>query len=226
MNVLVVIASIGKKSLLGSILSLNEQTDKDFSILIVDDSPGEIPYKQEMLEWFGTRLEVIRGPQKGWAGPPRNSGIAYAKQKGVDWIAFLDDDDFFHPRYIEWLKSYSTLSPHADVIVFRARGKFDHIPQDFAIPPPHCFTLVAGLVTNSFSIRVKDCVLYDTGSEEQMAAAYTNKKNQGPGEDIKYLQLALKSNKKILFSQYLAYGVQIQLLDTEIQNYPLVQLYI
>jgi glycosyltransferase involved in cell wall biosynthesis len=241
MNVLVVIASIGKQSLLGSILSLNEQTDKNFSILIVDDSPNELPFKKEITEWF-PNLTILRGPRKGWAGPPRNMGIAYAQEmlrkkeeeqgkdlsnsspQNVDWIAFLDDDDFFHPRYIEWLKSYATLTPHADVVVFRARGKFDHIPQDFAIPPANCYSLIAGLVTNSFAIRVKECVLYDTGSEQEMAAAYTNKQTKGPGEDIKYLYHALSSKKHVLFSQYLAYGVQIQLLDTETQKYPLVQL--
>ena len=224
MNVLVVIASIGKKSLLGSILSLNEQTDQNFSIVIVDDSPTEIPFKQEMSEWFGDRLTVLKGPRKGWAGPPRNLGIAYAQDKGFDWVAFLDDDDFFHPMYMQWLKSYATITPHADVIVFRARGKFDHIPMEFVIPPQNCFSLIPGLVTNSFAIRVMNCVKYDEGSEEEMAVAYTNKQIKGPGEDIKYLQTALSSKKHILFSQYLAYGVQIPLLLNEPQKYPLVQL--
>ena len=217
----VVIPSLLGPTLHETLGSLRMQTNQDFIVLLVNDS------KLDSLEvddaWFHSHVHVLKGPRKGWAGPPRNVAIRQAKSMGISWIAFVDDDDYLHPKYIEWLKEHQRITPHADIIVFRARGKFDHIPETYAIPPAGCIHLVCGLITNSFALKTENCLEYDEGNEDTMAELYATKQHKGPGEDIAYLRNAQRQQKIIMFSHRLTYGVRMPINDATV--FPLVQLY-
>ena len=218
----IVLPSLLGPTLKDTLGSLRSQSNQNFIVLLVNDSLKVIEEVIAIDAWFSSHVTVLAGPRKGWAGPPRNVAIRYAKTIGVTWLGFVDDDDYLHPKYIEWLQEHCTITPHADIVVFRARGKFDHIPETVVIPPAGCMHLVAGFVTNSFAVKTENCLEYAEDNEDEMALLYKTKQVRGPGEDIAYLRRALAQSKIIVFSHRVAYGVRIPIHDTAV--FPLLQL--
>lgn len=202
----IIIPSIYRESLYLTLESLKNQSNQDFCVILVNDSVKSLCFEDE---WFQNKVTILEGPRTGWGGPARNIGIQYVKKYNLsEWIGFVDDDDYLHPQYIEWLKEHSIKSPHADIIVFRARGGFAHIPPTYIIPPPNCYQLVLGMVTNSFAFKAQNCFEF----------------NDGIADDFFYLENALKSKSKIImFSNHLAYGYRMPIYN-EVKNLPLVQL--
>ena len=217
----IVLPSLLGPTLKDTLNSLRSQSNQNFLVLLVNDTLKDIEEVKD--DWFVSHVTVLHGPRKGWAGPPRNVAIRYAKTNGISWLGFVDDDDYLHPKYVEWLYEHCNITPHADIVVFRARGKFDHIPETFVIPPAGCMHLVAGLVTNSFAVNTETCLEYAEDNEDEMALLYKTKQVKGPGEDIAYLRRALDQSKIIVFSHRVAYGVRIPIHDTSV--FPLLQLY-
>jgi glycosyltransferase involved in cell wall biosynthesis len=91
----VVVPTIGQFELLGrAVSSVLAQTRGELELLVVDDSPGG-----EVERWAAglgdSRISALRvGPKAGVAAA-RNAGIAAA---AGEWIAFLDEDDFWAPE--------------------------------------------------------------------------------------------------------------------------------
>ena len=199
----IIIPTLGRASLTQTLLSLENQTRRNFTKIIVNDGPTDLAEVKTMFD-----AVILEGPRIGLAGAARNVGIRYAKNK-FKWVAFLDDDDFFHPRYVEWFFEHvNSLTPHADVVIFRARGNFDHIPSHVAIPPPAAFKLQCGLFAISFA--VKPGVEFDEKREA--------------GEDFRFLQECLQKNMRMIISNKVAYGVRLLLGEPEQQEFPIVQL--
>lgn len=75
--------------------SVLAQTRRDLEIIVVDDGSGD--NLQDVVSSMTGPVELIRQPNSG-AGAARNTGVRQARG---EFIAFLDADDFWHPRKLE-----------------------------------------------------------------------------------------------------------------------------
>jgi teichuronic acid biosynthesis glycosyltransferase TuaG len=75
------------------------QTHREWESLVCDDgsTDGTQAFVRE-LSGRDPRVRLVVGPRYGLPAGPRNHGIAAASG---DWIAFLDDDDLWHPSKLE-----------------------------------------------------------------------------------------------------------------------------
>lgn len=82
-----------------SVASVRAQTFRDWQLLIVDDCSKDDTW--QLIERYAAedaRIRPLRQPQNGGVAAARNAGIAAA---GTALIAFLDSDDWWHPRKLE-----------------------------------------------------------------------------------------------------------------------------
>jgi glycosyltransferase involved in cell wall biosynthesis len=94
-----------------AVTSVLQQTCADLEVIVVDD--GSSDGSGELVEALGDpRAKVYRQDNAG-VSEARNRGIALAQG---EWVAFLDADDWHHPRYLETLILAQALHPSADVV--------------------------------------------------------------------------------------------------------------
>jgi glycosyltransferase involved in cell wall biosynthesis len=105
-----VIPTMGRGTLARSLNSLVEQSDGDFKAIVSFDGRYEPDARVD-----DGRISYIKGTALGHAGLVRNSGIDLVD---TEWTAFLDDDDWVEPSYVQRLRGYSLSHPHLDLIVF------------------------------------------------------------------------------------------------------------
>ncbi len=80
---------------IGSVLS---QSYSNIEVIIVDDGSTDWT-KRAILSIEDPRLIYHEIPHSGHIGKVRNAGAAIAKG---EWLAFLDSDDMWTPRKLEW----------------------------------------------------------------------------------------------------------------------------
>ena len=122
----VVIPTFNRAGLVGEAIgSVLAQTLSDFELLVVDDGSTD------------DTEQVVRGIQ---GSDPRlgyhrkeNGGTADARQYGLDrargeWIALLDSDDLYLPRFLESQFAWLEARPGADLVICDARyeGPWEH----------------------------------------------------------------------------------------------------
>ena len=84
----------GKTYLANCIESILNQTYKNFEIIFVDDMSDD--NSAEFVESYkDKRIHVIRNIRKRYNGGSRNVGIEYALGLDIDYITFLDSDDWY-----------------------------------------------------------------------------------------------------------------------------------
>lgn len=112
--------------LLRALNSVVAQTFKAIEVIVVDDGSSE-PIEtaaKSALEAWGGRYSVITRPINQGVSAARNIGIARA---AAPWIAFLDSDDEWLPRKLEFqmkmLGDSASLVCHTNESWYR-RGKF------------------------------------------------------------------------------------------------------
>jgi glycosyltransferase involved in cell wall biosynthesis len=118
-----IIPTIGRKSLIDSIKSIQNQSLNNWEIIIIFDGV------ESNIIIDDDRIKIIeiekKGINKNSAGLVRNEGMKYVNTK---WIAFLDDDDFLKNDYIE--KFYEELSiNNFDVLIFRMFNGKNILPK-------------------------------------------------------------------------------------------------
>ncbi len=89
-----------EQTVLGCLESIRMQTYADFECLCIDD--GSPDRSAELVADYiadDARFSLIRQQNKGLGGA-RNTGIDHAQGK---WVAFVDSDDYIHPRMLEIL---------------------------------------------------------------------------------------------------------------------------
>lgn len=95
--------------------SVLQQTIRPVEIIIVDDSDdnnlSNIIHKE-----FGSDVICVPNIRKKGPSGARNTGIM---QASGDWIAFLDDDDYWMPRHIENLLETSRRLPDCRFVAAR-----------------------------------------------------------------------------------------------------------
>jgi glycosyltransferase involved in cell wall biosynthesis len=89
-----------------AIQSVLQQTFQDYELIIVDDCSGDNT-AQIVKSFPDARIRFIQQTQNQGVSAARNTGIQHAK--GI-YICFLDDDDAFHPDFLE--KMYEHLLAH------------------------------------------------------------------------------------------------------------------
>lgn len=86
-------------TLLRSMRSVLEQSHVDVELLVVDDRSTDASWSLiESLTTDDPRVVAIRLPVNGGVAAARNAGIDAARG---DYLAFLDSDDWWHPRKLE-----------------------------------------------------------------------------------------------------------------------------
>jgi glycosyltransferase involved in cell wall biosynthesis len=95
----IVIPTRDRWSWLGEALhSAASQKGVTTEVIVVDDGSSEDPPLP--LDEHGARVKVLRLPVNGGVAAARNRGSAEARG---DWIAFLDDDDYWAPDHLATL---------------------------------------------------------------------------------------------------------------------------
>ena len=93
----------GERFLAEAIESVLGQTFQDFELIVVDDgsTDGSSAILEHYCDRFGDRyrdrVRLIRQTNRG-VSSARNAGVAAA---GGDFLAFLDADDYWDPRFLE-----------------------------------------------------------------------------------------------------------------------------
>jgi glycosyltransferase involved in cell wall biosynthesis len=93
----------------GTLGSVFAQSETDFELIVVDDgSADETP---DLIRGFtgDRRLRLIEQENQGTAGA-RNTGIEAAQGR---YVSFLDNDDFYMPRYLERIGAALDSAPEA-----------------------------------------------------------------------------------------------------------------
>ena len=89
-----------KNFLIQSLHSILSQTFTDFELIIIDD--GSTDGSSELCDQIASQDQRIRVVHQ------ENHGQAFARNKALDiavgdYIAFVDGDDYIHPRMFEWM---------------------------------------------------------------------------------------------------------------------------
>lgn len=96
----VVIPTYNRRDLvIRAIESVIAQSFKDWELIVVDDCSTDDSF-QYLKEKYNTenRISITQPPKNGGQGAARNFGILKCT---APFIAFLDSDDFWHPRKLE-----------------------------------------------------------------------------------------------------------------------------
>lgn len=110
--------------------SVLNQTYKNLHVILVDDkSPDASGVKCEEWKKKDQRISVIHHEVNKGAGAARNSGLNYLMDDD-GYIAFVDADDFLHPKYFEYL--YQTLEKeNADIVWCDVHNTFEKVKLDY-----------------------------------------------------------------------------------------------
>ncbi len=114
--------------------AVQAQTFKDFEVICVDD--GSSDDSPQILERFATadnRFKIHRQTNAGGSAA-RNKGLELARGK---YIAFLDNDDIYHPQYLEILYQ-NIVAEDADLSCcsyLRFKGHGDYKFADVSMTP-------------------------------------------------------------------------------------------
>lgn len=94
-----------EKYLTKCLLSIQNQTFKDFECLMIDDCSPDDSWKIcKQFEQTDARFKYIKRPQNGGLGAARNTGLDNASGK---YISFIDSDDSIQPNFCEILLPYA-----------------------------------------------------------------------------------------------------------------------
>ena len=94
-------------SVMKSVQSVLDQTLPNIEIIVVDDGSSD-GTAARLEQEFGARIKLLR--------LPRNHGVSYARNRGIElsrgsFVAFLDSDDLWFPEKIERQLAYMQSQP-------------------------------------------------------------------------------------------------------------------
>jgi glycosyltransferase involved in cell wall biosynthesis len=141
-----IIPTIGRDTLGRTLDSLVNQTDPDWTAIVVADNvPGLIlPIQDKRISLLPLREKMGFGHMSGFV---RNAGIALTVSK---WCGFVDDDDRLDHQYVEWL---SQEGPGSHLLVFRMIYSSTNGSENRGEVWPKSNQLGPGMVGISFAVQ-------------------------------------------------------------------------
>jgi hypothetical protein len=154
-----------------AVRSALEQTVPAQEVIVVDD--GSTDDTVGALAPFEDRVLLIR-QENGGVGSARNAGVHAAR---ADFIAFLDDDDVYHPRRLEALGALGAERPDLDILTTDAvfvwqgqpAGGF-HEDHPFPVADQRSAVLETCFTTNGPAVR-RSRLLEIGGFDEDMVTS-------------------------------------------------------
>jgi GT2 family glycosyltransferase len=87
--------------LLNAIESIENQTYRNFEIILINDESNQKQYYEHIFPKFVKKIDINRSELPRWTGSRQSLiNIGVANSKG-DYIALLDDDDYWLPKKLE-----------------------------------------------------------------------------------------------------------------------------
>lgn len=112
-----------KNELLLLLNKLEEQTDKRFEVIIIDDCSSE---KYHIIDdTYTFKVYFYRNKENKGPSESRNIG---SKRASYDWICFLDDDDYYTNDKIEVL--INKINSHRNIDLFYHKAKINLINEN------------------------------------------------------------------------------------------------
>lgn len=184
-----IIPTIGRETLVNSINSLIEQTDKDWEAFIIFDGIKKSHLiNDERIKYF--EIEKIgENKFKSMSGKVRNYGFELINIDNTEWIGFLDDDDVLSEDYIENLKKELKIFNDMEVCIFRMC-----YPNGYILPNINDKTIIRNKFGISFCFK-----------------SYICKKiffKNNPYEDYFFLKELQENKYKILISSFITYYIK------------------
>lgn len=152
-----------------SINSVLNQSYQNLELIIVDDSPDDYQYREEVENFVNSlsdsRIKYIKHPKNLGANIARNTGI---KLSNGEYCAFLDDDDEWHKdklmlQYKELVTSNSDLVYCKAIVINEYRKTFAPLP--FVLKKGNIFNdlLYRNIVGSNSFILINKKTLEDIG---------------------------------------------------------------
>lgn len=106
-------------TIIGTLITVLNQTFEDFEIVIVDD--GSTDNGVELIRTYSSdnRISIIQQKNQG-VSVARNEGVANAR---YNYIAFLDGDDEWLPEYLNKMKEAIELFPESEMFCSAGMGR-------------------------------------------------------------------------------------------------------
>lgn len=183
--------TLGRKTLQRTIQSLLDQPDWNWLSYIVFDGvdPISITGLNPDINYLEDNHFIVTKVDKiGHAGLVRNEVLSMIE---TTWTAFLDDDDWLAPTYLEKLREYSSNNSELDIIIF---SYYDAIHRNLQ-PPPKTVDFKRCQVGISFAIKTEFIKDKDMKFEA------------GGIEDFAFLDSARSKGAKYLITNDIQYHV-------------------
>lgn len=110
--------------------SIVSQTFKDVEVILVNDGSTDSSY--DILQEYAKKYDnfIILNKENGGLSDARNAGLKIAKG---EYIAFLDSDDYLHPKFLEVLYNLA-IDNNADISCCNCKMYFPKINLKLPIP--------------------------------------------------------------------------------------------
>ena len=185
-----IIPTIGRKSLLNSIKSLQNLKYKKWkAVIIFDGIKNDFIINDDRIkiiehEKIGSVNEITSN-----AGFVRNIGLNYIDDS--EYIAFLDDDDCIHPNYVNYLIEEISINKNIDLCIFRMING-----NNLILPEKSDNKILKTKIGISFAININIAKNFK----------FTNSNY----EDYLFIQKVNLYGGKIVISKYIGYFVRCE----------------
>src|SRR5687768_17262188 len=112
-------------SLIEAIRSVQQQTFRDWEIIVVDDASDNSTH-EAIAPFLSDRIRYLRNDTSVGPGGSRNRGICAASPESI-FISLLDDDDLFLPDFLK--KTYEAMGNTSQEIGFSWTGIVNFYPD-------------------------------------------------------------------------------------------------